>query len=91
MSNTIPNFDTMSQDELMAFWSRYNRASRRDAEQLIGGRRPGYTVVAATLANYACNKAVAIGCRLEGNIKSAQCYETHADLSYERLPEDLRW
>lgn len=91
MSNTIPNFDAMTEEDLMAFWKRYTRPTRKDAEALIGDRRKGFTKIAATLANYACNKAVAMRCRKDGNIRSALIYEQHADLSYERLPADLRW
>ncbi len=91
MANTIPNFDAMEQDELWAFWKRYTRASRKDAAELVGDRRAGFTKVAATLANYACNKAVAMKCRLDGKIDGALCYEHAADLAYERLPADLRW
>lgn len=91
MSNNVPNLDAMSEDELMAFWNRFHRASRKDAEWLVGDRRKGFTLLAAALANYACNKAVAMKCRLNGNILGAQCYEHVAQLCYERLPEDLRW
>lgn len=89
--NTIPNFDAMTKDELMEFWSRYHRPTRKDAEALIGDRRKGYTNIAATLANYACNRAVAMKCRLDGDITRAQCYEYAMDLSYDALPDDLKW
>lgn len=88
---TIPNFDAMAPDELMAFWSRYHRATRKDAAELVGDRRKGYTNIAATAANYACNKAVAMQCRLRGDIQAASIYEHAAELCYERLPPDLRW
>jgi hypothetical protein len=87
----VPNLDGMSKDDLWAFWQVYHRPSRDDAEKLIGDRRKGFTNLASSLANYACNKAVAMGCREKGDIKGALCYEKHADLSYERLPEDIRW
>jgi hypothetical protein len=91
MENTIPNFDAMNSAELMAFWSRYHRPTRKDAEALVGDRRKGYTSITATLANYACNKAVAMDCRAQGKIQSALCYEQACDLCYNELPEDLRW
>ncbi len=89
--NTIPNFDAMNRDELMAFWSRYHRPTRKDAEALIGDRRKGFTVLCGTLAAYACDKAVAIGCRLRGDIDTALGYEKHADMRYDGLPDDLKW
>ena len=89
--NTIPNLDGMVREDLMDFWAKYHRASRKDAEALIGDRRPGYTNIAATVANYACNKAVAMKCRLDGDIGTALIYEDSAELCYERLPVDLRW
>ncbi len=91
MSNNIPNFDAMSANELMSFWARYSRPTRKDAAALIGDKRPGYTTICGTLAAYACNKAVAMKCRLDGDIQGAQIYELHCDQTYDRLPEDLRW
>lgn len=87
----VPNFDAMAEDELMAFWKRYHRPSRQDAQALVGDRRKGFTTIASMLANYACNKAVAMGCRKRGDIQSALCYEMHCDMIYARLPADLRW
>lgn len=89
--NKIPNLDAMGHDELWAFYQEYKLATRKQAEALVGDRRKGFTVIAHTLANYACNKAVAISCRLKGDITAAQCYEHAADRSYNRLPEDLKW
>jgi hypothetical protein len=89
--NTIPNLDGMTEAELMAFWSRYHRASRKDAAALIGDTRKGYTTIAATLANYACNKSVAMTCRAKGDIQGATVYEASAELCYNRLPDDLKW
>ena len=91
MTNTIPNFDAMNPEDLMKFWSKYHRPSRLDAALLVGDRRPGFTNVAATLACYACNKAVAMEQRAKGNVQSAEIYEHHCDLSYNMLPEDLKW
>jgi hypothetical protein len=89
--NQIPNFDAMTEAELMAFWSKYHRPTRNDAATLVGDRRKGFTVIATTLANYACNKACAISLRLKGEVERAQTYEHACDLSYSQLPEDLRW
>lgn len=87
----VPNLDAMPEDELMAFWSRYARPSRKDAEELIGDRRKGFTTLSGRLAGYASNKATAITCRLRGDIQAAQVYEGICDAIYERIPEDLRW
>lgn len=87
----VPNFDAMTHDALMAFWKRYHRSSRKDAQALIGDRRKGFTNIAADLANYACNKAVAMTCRLEGKIDTATSYERICDSIYSRLPRDLQW
>lgn len=89
--NTIPNLDCETQEALWAFWKRYARPTRKDAEALIGDRRKGFTVLASTLASYACNIAVAMECRERGDIQAAQIYEHAAQLCYDRLPEDLRW
>ena len=91
MSNTVPNLDAMPESDLMSFWSRYHRASRKDAEALVGDKRKGYTGLAADLACYACNKAVAMGMRLKGDISGALNYERYCEIIYRNLPADLRW
>jgi len=84
------DFTAMTEDELMAFWKRYHRASRRDAAELCGGRFPGYTNVAATAANYACNLAVAMSCRRRGDERAAQVYDHAAQIALEEIPTELR-
>lgn len=86
----IPDFKKMTREELMAFWSRYHRASRKDAEALVGDRRPGFTVQAARLANVACNTAVAMGCRADGDEVGAACYEHAVRLGMDGLDQDVR-
>lgn len=86
----VPNLDGMSADDLMAFWSLYNRPSRKDAERLVG-RRKGFTTIVGSLAGYASNKATAMHCRERGDIQGATVYETIADSIYARLPADLQW
>lgn len=87
----VPNLDCMSEDELMAFWKRYSRPSRKDAEALIGDRCKGFTTMCGRLAGYAANKATAISCRLRGDIQVALSYENICDAIYDRIPEDIRW
>jgi hypothetical protein len=87
----IPNFDRMTEEQLMAFWKRYTRPSRADAEALVGDRRHGFTNIASLLASYALAKACAIGLRREGNAKGAAIYQSHCDLYYAELPADLRF
>ena len=85
-----PDFDRMDQDELMAFWSKYHRPTRKDAEALVGDRRPGFTNVAAALANYACNRAVVLSCKERGDKDAAAVYEHAVRLCYDRLPSDVQ-
>lgn len=89
--HNVPNLDCMPREELWAFWKRYARPSRKDAEALIGDRRKGYTTLCGALAGYASNKATAMRCREEGDINGAQVYETIADRIYAKLPPDLQW
>ncbi len=87
----VPNLDAMSEDELMAFWMRYqNRQRRKDAFALVGGG-PNYTNWAARLGGYAANKATAMSCRKRGDIQAALIYEKICDLIYDKLPDALRW
>lgn len=88
---SVPNLDGMSEDELMAFWKRYNRPTRADAEELIGDRRKLFTVITSHLASYAVNKATSMGCRKRGDLAAATLYEGIAERIYERLPDDVRW
>lgn len=87
----IPNLDGMTHDDLMKFWKKYHRPKRKDAAELIGDTRKGYTNIAATVANYALLHAVAMTCRKRGDIQAALTYEHAADLAYDRLPDDLKW
>jgi hypothetical protein len=89
--NKVPNLDGMSDADLMAFWKRYRRPKRKDAAELIGDTRKGYTNLASLLAAYAVNKATAMTCRAKGDIQGAETYEHGCRLVYERLPQDLRW
>lgn len=91
MANTVPNLDAMSSEDLMAFWKRYARPSRKDAEALVGDRRRGFTTISGSLAGYASNKATAITCRLRGDVNAALVYERICEVIYEKLPSDLRW
>lgn len=84
-------FERATSEQLMAFWARYHRPSRRDAEALCGARFPGYTNVAATFANYACNLAVLRGCRERGDSQQAiDCYEHSVVLCFRAIPQELR-
>ncbi len=91
MTVNVPNLDGMAKSELMAFWSKYRSQSRKLAAELIGDKRRGYVTLANKLANYACNKAVAMDCRLKGNIAAAVIYESVCERIYDDLPTDLRW
>lgn len=87
----VPNLDAMPADDLMNFWLRYGRPSRKDAERLIGDRRRGFTTISGSLAGYASNKATAMRCRERGDIQAASIYETICERIYEGLPADCRW
>jgi hypothetical protein len=90
MSN-IPNFDSMNKEELVEFWVKYNRPTRKECIELIGDNRKGYTSIVSSLAAYAINKSCAMGLREEGKIEGAQFYEQICDDIYDEIPEDLRW
>ena len=83
-------FLKMTEDELMAFWSRYHRASRKDAAELCGGKFPGYIGAAASVANYACNLAVAKACRRRGDKAAAKIYDHAARISADSVPLHVR-
>lgn len=89
------NLDGLSESELWAFWSTYHRSGRKLAFEFFGGGpSSGFTKhvdTLRTLANYACNKSVAMGCRTKGDIIAALCYEKAADLCFQSLPSYARW
>lgn len=87
----VPNLDAMTPDDLMAFWKRYARPTRRDAEALVGDRRPGFTTISGSLAGYASNKATAMRCRERGEVQAALVYEKICETIYGELPSDVRW
>lgn len=72
----------MNADELMAFWNKYRRPSRKDAEELIGDRRPLYTNYASRVAALAC----AMACVKEGS----EVYREHCRIYLELLPVDVK-
>ena len=85
----LPNFTKMSNDELMAFWSRYTRPNRKEARELVG-QRTGYVVAVQALAGYACNLAVRRKCAERGDDTGAAIYDYACNLSLGRLPTDVR-
>ena len=85
----IPNFNAMSRNELISFWSEWERVTKKKAVTLVGVR-PNASALVHILANYARNKSIAIGCREEGKA-SASRYEKECDKIYANLPEDCRW
>jgi ribulose-5-phosphate 4-epimerase/fuculose-1-phosphate aldolase len=90
LENEVPNLDAMPPSELKAFWSKWHRATKQQAVQLVGVRKDANKIV-HTLAAYAIAKASAMELREEGDIRGAMVYEKHCDLYYEDLPEDCRW
>ncbi len=89
--NNIPNLDCMSCDDLLVFWKRYQRSSRKDARELLGASPKGYTRLACLLACYAMNKSVAQAERLSGRIQTALEYEGICERIYARIPDNFKW
>lgn len=91
MANQVPNFDGMAVSDLRAFVAEYTNITRAQAAALVGDKREGFTKIARFVRAYAENKAVAMECRLRGDIDGATVYERICDMIYMKLPEDLRW
>jgi hypothetical protein len=72
------------------FWSNYHRGSRGACADLVGDRRPGYTILAGDLSAYACNRAVGLQCAKDGDARGEECYLGIAEKIYLGLPADLR-
>lgn len=85
-----PNFDAMDPDELLEFWNKWHRPTKKAAVEFTGVRKDARKIM-ETLANYAVNKSCAVRLRVEGNINGATIYEHSCDLCYNQLPADVRW
>jgi hypothetical protein len=88
------NPETMEKDDLMALWRLTDGARPVAAARKFFGEPPyrrGYVKVFKNLGAYACNKAVAVGLRSEGQIMSAQEYEQICEGIYRNLPAWAKW
>ena len=86
------NLDAIQdQKELRELWMRFKTHPVREGRLLFPDRPKGYVSATYDLANYAINKSVAIGCRLNGKIDTALKYEADCDLIYEGLPDYAKW
>lgn len=85
----MENFDSMPADELMQFWLKHQGG--RAYRELFPDGGKGTKRATSDLANYASNKATAMGCRERGDIRTAQMYESICDRIYDSLPSFARW
>ena len=91
MSNNVPNFDGMTQEEVWQWWTEHQHMTPTLAATIFPGRPKGYVRTARALASYAANKSVAMTQRIEGNIQRALEYEDRCDCIYNGLPPYARW
>ena len=82
---------TTDPDKLMDIWAAVRFSPVRAARILFPDRPKAYVRTTYTLANYACNKAVAMRCRLQGDIPAALIYELACEHCYNDLPAEVRW
>lgn len=82
---------TTDQEKLMDVWAATHFHPTKSARILFPGRPKGYVRATRDIGHYACNKAVAMRCRKEGNIQTAQNYERVCELTYKSLPQFARW
>lgn len=88
---TINLDDSMTADELFAFWNQHQRPTKAQRIALFGQAGKGTVVAAKSLANYAANKGTAMQCRERGTIETALQYERICDKIYATLPEFAKW
>lgn len=74
---------------LAEFWSTFNPDCSTPDE--LRAFALAILNTAREIAAYADNKAVAMECRLRGDIPAALVYEKICDDIYARLPEFARW
>ena len=85
------NPDGMDADALWDFWKQTQQSCRQTARRLFPDRPRGYVRATADLGNYAADKATALRQRAQGDIPTAQTYETICERIYDRLPDYARW
>lgn len=85
------NLDSMTQDELWAFWQSANGVRPITFAKVLFPTQPkGFVVATKLLRGYAANKATAMQCRLDGKINAAIMYEGICDSIYKSLPSFAR-
>lgn len=89
MKSNVPNLDATWQDDLRLFWKHHQNG--RHYLELFPDGALGTKRTTADLANYAHNKATAMGCRLRGDVNTALMYEGVCDRIYLSLPDAARW
>jgi hypothetical protein len=88
------NPETMEKDDLMAFRQMTDGENPVVAARKFFGEPPyqhGYVRVFKDLGAYACNKAIALGLRSDGQIGNAQKYERICERIYRNLPAWAKW
>jgi len=92
LANNI-NLDdfTTDQEKLMDVWAAIHFWPRVSAKVLFPHKMKGYVSTTVNIGHYASNKATAMRCRKEGNIKSALIYEQICERVYNNLPTWARW
>ncbi len=82
---------TTDRDKLMDVWAAIHFWPVISARILFPKRPKRYVTTTESLGNYACNKAVAMRCRLSGDIQAALNYEKICDMIHKDLPTWARW
>lgn len=89
--NSIPNLDTMTRPELMAFHRKYNSVSHADAADLIGDNPRGYCKAVHSLAYYAWTRAALITAQEQGDQNAITRHTEAMDYCRNKLPAFARW
>lgn len=88
---SAPNLDAMSAGELWELQDRIGREPLKVAEEFFPVRPPKYVAQTKQLGAYACNKSVAMKCRVMGDVEAAIIYEKICDNIYDKLLEFAKW
>ena len=83
--------DSSTPDALMAFWKLAKNHPVQTGRSLFPERPERYARATLQLAQYAANKAAAVGCRTRGEIASALVYEGICERIFDTLPAFSRW
>lgn len=87
----LSSIETLTPSQLWTLWGETHKPTPDQARRFFGCASKAHVKYLQSIADYACNKAVSMTHRAEGNVNAALPYERTMRICYMDLPEHLRW